>query len=234
MLDEEYSAPEFKMKKGSNNSQAWPFDAMASVYDAWFGAGGKTIFDIEVRAFRDILPFLPKPWLEVGVGSGRFAQALGIEMGVEPSIKMAEMARKRGIAVLLGIAEGEPFREHTFGTLFLIVTLCFVTSPLAVLKESYRILVPGGKLVLGLVLSDSPFGKFYEEKKKRGHRFYKYATFCNFAEVTRLLEQVGFSIERVIATLFQKPGEVKYAESPQEGFSSDAGFIIIVAGKSIN
>jgi hypothetical protein len=35
--------------------------------------------------------------LEVGVGTGRFAQALNIPYGVEPSRAMANLARKRGI-----------------------------------------------------------------------------------------------------------------------------------------
>jgi len=35
-----------------------------------------------------MLPNLPGPWLEIGIGSGRFAQALGIETGIDPSIKL--------------------------------------------------------------------------------------------------------------------------------------------------
>jgi SAM-dependent methyltransferase len=216
----------------ADNIRVWPFDAMASDYDAWFEEAGKAIFDIEVLGFQRVLPFLPKPWLEVGVGSGRFAQALGIELGLDPSVKVAEMARRRGTAVLLGTAEQMPFTDEAFGTLFVIVTICFVASPLEVLKESHRVLVPGGKVVLGLVLRDSPFGRFYEEKKKRGHRFYRYATFYSYAEVTRLLEETGFATERVISTLFQMPGKIEHMESPQDGFDSEAGFTIIVAGKS--
>ena len=56
-----------------------PFDDLALEYDAWFDKEGSLIFFIEVQAFMELLPILPKPWLEVGVGSGRFARALGIE-----------------------------------------------------------------------------------------------------------------------------------------------------------
>jgi len=59
------------------------FDNLALAYDAWFEGEGKLIFAIETRALQEVLPSLPKPWLEVGVGSGRFAQALGIETGVD-------------------------------------------------------------------------------------------------------------------------------------------------------
>jgi SAM-dependent methyltransferase len=178
-----------------------------------------------------LLPTLPKPWLEIGVGSGRFAQALGIETGVDPSTKLIEMARKRGINAFLGQGELEIFDEESFGTVFLIVTLCFLDSPLDVLREANRILMPGGKLVLGLVLKESPWGQFYQTKKTQGHRFYKHANFYRYDEVAKLLEQAGFSIERVISTLFQRPGEVRHAEDPREGYFSDAGFTIIMAGK---
>ncbi len=211
--------------------EASPFEHLASDYDAWFDGEGKLIFAIEVQAFQEVLPFLSKPWLEVGVGSGRFAQTLGIETGVDPSIKLLDMARGRGIMVFLGRGEQEPFVAESFGTVFFIVTLCFVDSPLAVLREAYRILQPEGKVVLGLVLAESPWGRFYESKKKQGHHFYQQATFYRYDEVVGLLGQAGFTVEKVMATLFQKPSEVEYMELPREDFSPDAGFTVIMAGK---
>jgi len=211
--------------------EASPFDYLASEYDAWFNGEGKLIFAIEVQAFQEVLSFLPKPWLEIGVGSGRFAQALGIETGVDPSAKLLNMARGRGIRVVLGRGEQEPFAAESFGTVFLIVTLCFVGSPLAVLGEAYRILPPGGKIVLGLVLRQSLWGKFFENKRKRGHPFYQHATFYRHDEVVELLGQVGFTGGKVISTLFQKPGKVEHMELPQKGFSPRAGFTVILAGK---
>jgi SAM-dependent methyltransferase len=214
-----------------HDSSVSPFDDLAPEYDAWFDKEGSLIFFIEVQAFRTLLPSLPKPWLEIGVGSGRFAQALGIETGVDPSIKLVEMARKRGINAFQGRGEEELFDEESFGTAFLIVTLCFLDLPLEVLKEVNRILMPGGKIVLGLVLKESPWGQFYQGKKAEGHRFYKFATFYSCDEVVRLLVQTGFFIEKVVSTLFQKPGEVRRLEEFKEGYSPDAGFTIIVAGK---
>ena len=231
MFSQEHLAPESKVGTRRSTTEVSPFDDLASAYNAWFDEEGKLIFAIEVPAFHEVLPSLPKPWLEIGVGSGRFAQALGIETGVDPSIKLLEMARKRGITTFLGRGEQELFDKGSFGTVFLIVTLCFVDSPLDVLKEAYRIMAPGGKIVLGLVLKESPWGKFYQQKKKQGHRFYKYATFYRYDEVAKLLEQSGFSIEQVISTLFQRPDKVKRMELPQRGYSSSAGFTVIVAGK---
>jgi SAM-dependent methyltransferase len=207
------------------------FNFLAPVYDAWFEARGKLIFAIEAQAFRAVLPLLLKPWLEIGVGSGRFAQALRIEIGLDPSVKLLKMARSRGISVFLGRGENSPFRNGSFGAVFLIVTLCFVDSPVEVLREAYRLLHREGKVVLGLVLRESPWGQCYQLKKGEGHRFYKHATFYSYDEVTVLLRQAGFVIERVLSTLFQKPGEVERMESLQEGFSTNAGFTVLLAGK---
>lgn len=215
----------------NENSIGLAFDNLASAYDDWFEKEGKLIFNIEVQAFQEVLALLPKPWLEIGVGSGRFAQALGIDIGVDPSIKLLEMAGKRGITVFLGRGERQIFSAASFGTVFLIVTLCFLDSPLDVLKETCRILRPDGKIVLGLVLKESPTGRFYEQKKKQGHRFYKYATFYGYDDVVKLLQRAGFSIEKVVSTLFQQPGKAKRMQLPRKGYSPNAGFTIIVAGK---
>jgi SAM-dependent methyltransferase len=178
-----------------------------------------------------LLPSLPKPWLEIGVGSGRFAQALGIETGIDSSIKLVKMARRRGVTAFLGKGEQETFDEESFGAVFLIVTLCFLDSPLDVLKEANRILIPGGKIVLGLVLKESPWGRFYQAKRAEGHRFYKYATFYRYDEIAKLLEQAGFVIEKTVSILFQQPGKVEHVEEPKEGYFPGAGFTIIVANK---
>ena len=216
------------------HSDSSPFDSLAMAYDAWFEEEGKLIFAIEVKALREVLALLPEPWLEVGVGSGRFAQALGIETGIDPSVRLLEMAQSRGITVFRVRGEEQFFNKETFGTVFLIVTLCFVDSPIAVLREARRILKPEGKIVLGLVLRESPWGKFYQSKKMEGHRFYKYATFYGYQEVQRLLTDSGFTVEKVISTLFQKPNEVKEMEAPRDGFFANAGFTIIMAKKKLS
>ena len=117
------------------------FDSMASQYDSWFEDKGELIFSIEIQALQQVLSPLPKPWLEIGVGSGRFAQALRIENGLDPSIELLKIAKNRGANAFLGRGEAAPFKNNTFGAVFLIVTLCFVDSPLKVLMETNRLLI---------------------------------------------------------------------------------------------
>lgn len=223
--------PSSDLATGFSPAETSVFDTFASDYDEWFEKDGKLIFAIEVQAFHEILASLPGPWVEIGVGSGRFAKALGIEIGLDPSANLLKMARKRGITTFLGRAEHQPFDTASVGTAFIILTFCFLRSPLEALRETFRVLKPEGKIVLGLVTKENPWGKFYEQEKKNGHRFYKKVTFYKFSEITTILGQSGFSIGQVLSTLFQEPGKVLYLESPKSGYSRDAGFVIIVAGK---
>ena len=215
-----------------SNSKIHAFDSLALAYDAWFEQEGELIFALEVEALKQVLPLLPKPWMEIGVGSGRFARALDVDVGLDSSIKLAEMTRDRGVSIFLGKGEEAPFKDNVFGAVFLIVTLCFVDSPERVLSEAARLLKGEGKLVLALVLKESPLGQFYQMKKGARHRFYRHATFFSYTEIAILLKQTGFSVEKVISTLFQNPGEVSYIEPPQQGFSQSAGFTVILASKA--
>ncbi|HEY7803855.1 MAG TPA: hypothetical protein VIC30_05410, partial [Orrella sp.] len=61
------------------------FDKHAADYDAWFDSPkGRALFELELKVLRALKPNTDS-WLEIGTGSGRFAQALGIEYGAEPS-----------------------------------------------------------------------------------------------------------------------------------------------------
>lgn len=209
-----------------------PFETLAQTYDAWFDGEGRLTFLNEVSAFQPLLGSLQKPWLEIGVGTGRFAQALGIESGIDPSSECVRMARDRGINAAEATGEDTHLHTGSIGAVFIITTLCFVKSPLAVLTETNRILVNGGDLVLGLILADSPWGKWYRQKKEEGQRLYRLATIYSYNEVSDLLDQIGFLIKSVRSTLFQPPGKVVRPENPVEGYFPEAGFTVLHARKT--
>ena len=53
------------------------FDQYADDYDRWFDSPeGKELFRVEVEAVRFLMRDVERPFLEVGVGTGRFAKAL--------------------------------------------------------------------------------------------------------------------------------------------------------------
>ena len=117
------------------------FDREATRYNTWFDSPeGTVLFRAEVETVRRLVIDLPGPWLEVGVGTGRFGQALGVSYGVDPAWGVLELARWRGIHVVQGRGEALPFLHRAVGSVLLIGTLCFA-DPLPLLREARRILV---------------------------------------------------------------------------------------------
>ena len=113
------------------------FDLYAEDYDRWFDTEeGRVIFEMEVEAVRPLIRDFRYPFIEIGVGSGRFAKELGIDFGIDPSSKLLEIAKSRGINVKKARGEKLPFSDESFGGVFILFTLCFVEIPERVLLES--------------------------------------------------------------------------------------------------
>jgi ubiquinone/menaquinone biosynthesis C-methylase UbiE len=207
------------------------FDDYAEQYDTWYDTPkGRAILDIEVACLRPLMELFRRPYLEVGVGTGRFAHALGIERGIDPSASALEAAGNRGIAVTTGVAEDIPIDDSTFGGVLTAFTLCFVTDPGRALAEIRRVLVQRGGLVLGLLPKGTPWANLYARRGAEGHPLYRSAHFYSVAEVEALLEGAGFRVVARRSTLFQPPGQPEYGpEEAVEGFADMAGFAGVAA-----
>jgi SAM-dependent methyltransferase len=83
-------------------------------------------------------------------------------------MELLKLAKQRGIHGVLGRAEALPFKSSSFDLVLMVVSVCFFEEPLRAFEEAHRVLKNDGYLVLGLVLSDSPWADFYKEKAKRG------------------------------------------------------------------
>ncbi len=219
--------------KGDTGEKARPFDTLHAQYDAWYKKEpGRSLFALEVDLLRRVMPEETALSLEVGVGSGRFAQALAVAFGVDPARSPLRLARERGIRVIQGTGEHLPFPAETFQTCLLVVTLCFVQDPLAVLREAFRVLRRGGVVVLGMVLKESPWGRVYRKQADDGHPFYSLATFYTALEVFEMLRQAGFGATEAFSTLFQPPGQPRYdLEDGKQGAHPNAGFTVFRAEK---
>ena len=176
-----------------------PFDTLTDHYDQWFEEHSR-VYEEELKAIKAVMPSFEKG-IEIGVGTGRFAAPLGIKTGVEPSAKMAAIARKRGITILEGIAEDLPIDDQSYDFVLMVTTICFVDSAEKALREIYRILKPGGSVIIGFVDKKTPLGRFYLEHQVES-RFYKTARFFSSEEVIELLQKSGFSDCVAVQTLF--------------------------------
>ena len=203
------------------------FDRYYKKYDAWYEKN-KFAYLSELEAIREVLPREGKG-LEVGVGTGRFAHALGIAMGIDPSKKMIDIAAERGVTVRRGFGEDLPFFEDSFDYVAIIITLCFVQNPQKVLSEAGRVLKKTGKIILGIIDKDSFLGEFYQTKKSV---FYKQANFFSIKDISELLKAAGFNKITYRQTLFNYPDKLNSIEKPQKSFGR-GGFVVIEAQKSL-
>ena len=210
-----------------NMKKIAPFEKHAKEYDAWFDEN-ELVYLSELEAVKSMLPD-SGTGIEIGVGTGRFAAPLGIKLGLEPSKSMASLARKRGIEVVEGMAESLPFEDSSFDFVLMVTVICFLDDVGKALSEAYRVLKPGGCIIIAFIDKNSPIGKMYEHRKNEDV-FYKEATFYSVDEVSDLLQQAGFKNLSFCQTVFQeetKPGEV---QKPQPGYGKGS-FVVVRAEK---
>jgi ubiquinone/menaquinone biosynthesis C-methylase UbiE len=171
---------------------AQAFDAIADAYDRWYDTPeGRAIFRAEVVCLRMLCKEFRGRWLEVGVGTGRFASALGVEEGIDPSPRMLDKAARRGIRTYLATAEDLPFQDGAFDGVLMALALCFVSDAERALRECARVLGPSGMLVIGMIPADGPWGRFYICKARKGHLVYSLARFRSASEIFAMAVGVG-------------------------------------------
>lgn len=205
--------------------RAEPFEQHTGRYDAWFERHDAAYVS-ELLALRPFVPLTGRG-LEIGVGSGRFAAPLGVQVGIDPSPAMLTLARAHGIAAVQGVAEALPFADHAFDHALVVTTLCFVDSAAMLLAQASRVLRPGGTLAIGFIDRDSELGRDYEARRAESV-FYRDARFHSAADVRRLLQAAGFAITAWAQTLTHRTADRRDIEPAQPGHGTGA-FAVVAA-----
>lgn len=202
-----------------------PFEEHPLRYDAWFDVH-RYVYESELRAVRMLLPERGGG-LEIGVGSGRFAEPLNVRFGIEPSSKMIEMARARGIEVIGGVAERLPLRNASLDFALMVTTICFLDDVNIALQEAYRVLRPPGSLIIGFVARESLVGQIYQ-KHKEENVFYRHAKFWSVGEIIASMETAGFHIHQFKQTIFVPVQEIHKPEPVKDGHGE--GSFVVISG----
>jgi len=166
--------------------------------------------------------------VEIGIGTGRFAEPLGVEIGVEPSSYMREVAQKRGIKVLDGVAEKLPLKNSIFSFVLMVTTICFVDDIDKSFEEAFRVLAKGGYFIIGLVDRNSPIGQIYFRHQK-SNVFYKEATFYSAEEVLEIMKKTGFDDFSFRQTIFHNLSKITKHETIKSGYGE--GSFVVIRGK---
>lgn len=191
---------------------------IARRYAPWFREEG-LLFQIEKKAFTPSLAFLPRPWRGLEI-EGREAQR---HPKNDRKQNFTPLPPKRRSGVLP--------RAGKIGAFFALVPPCLARDPKKSLKACHRFLRAEGRIAIGFIPRNSPWGQFCRRNKKRGSPFDRRVRFFSLEEVEQLLMGTGFSIQALFCTLFQPPGEVKTLEFPMKGYHPPAGFLVLIGEK---
>ena len=99
---------------------------------------------LERQRLAAVLPFVRGRLLDIGCGYNNLVQAYGSGIGVD-------VHPWNGIAVQIGDATLLPFPDNSFDTVTIIAALNHISNREAALKEAWRVLRPGGKLLITMI-----------------------------------------------------------------------------------
>ena len=203
-----------------------PFEIYTDQYEEWFEKN-QWVYEAELRAVKAMIP-AGGYGMEIGVGTGRFAEPLGIKVGVEPSKGMREIAQKREIQVLDGVAEELPFDDSRFDFVLMVTTVCFVDDINKALLEAHRVLSDGGFLIVGFIDRNSIMGKIYLDRQNE-NVFYKEATFFSANELMKIIDRSGFVDLTFNQTIFKTLTETTKNEPVKPGYGE--GSFVVIRGR---
>ncbi|MCD6443282.1 MAG: methyltransferase domain-containing protein [Thermotogae bacterium] len=179
------------------------FDRSAEKYDEWYESErGRRIDEIETNLIMSLLkPRKGERILDVGCGTGNYSIKLAklgcVVVGIDPSKDMINRALEKSIKLhlkdvsfKLGKAEELPFPDEDFDAVVSVTAIEFFDEVEKAVSEMFRVLKSGGRLVIGTINRESPWGKLYMEKGKNGHPIYSHARFLSMDELRRMCENV--------------------------------------------
>ncbi len=227
------------------------FDEYVEKYDSWF-LKNMIVLESEVAL---LAHFLKKPGhaLSVGCGSGLFEMLLQkdygivIEEGLEPSAAMAEIARKRGLKVQIGLAESMNYKQNEFDTVIFNGSPSYIKNLKQAFKEAYRVLKLRGQILVLDVPKESSYALLYNLAKVLKTwdtpilqgiipdnpypiEFVVEANWRTTHEKIKLLKEVGFENFSYAQTLTRHPlYSNTEKEEPIEGF--DRGDYVAICGQ---
>jgi ubiquinone/menaquinone biosynthesis C-methylase UbiE len=179
----------------------WFFDVWSRFYD-WPPVQWATYRPVHDAVLAALEPFRGGRILDIGCGTGRLSTRLHrihsrkTIIGCDFSAGMLERAaaRSRAVRWVRGDAARLPFRDHVFGAIVSTEAFHWFPDQPAALAELFRVLSPGGLLLVALVNTRFELSSNVVEAASRlfGEPFY----WPTVAEMRRRVEEAGFHVVR--------------------------------------
>lgn len=139
--------------------------------------------------------------LDVGCGDGfhlnllrKYGKQSWILEGIDMDKRAIDMAEKSGLKVHQGTVESIDLPPNSYDMAFTIQTIEHVEKPDEVLKGIYRLLKPGGRLVIVTDNTDSLDFKFFKKRHWGGYHFPRHWNLFNKKSMNKLAQKTGFTV----------------------------------------
>lgn len=195
-------------------------------YDRWYDQPtGAAAFAEELSCLRHLVTRPSDGWLEIGVGTGRFASALGIRRGVDASPVMVSRACSRGVDAVVGRMEAVPVADRSLNGVLMVTSAGYAVDLNIALQETSRILMPHGRLVLGEIMLDSPWGEACARKGQDEGSWFAHAHLRSSQNWLADLAAAGWTMVEARSGLFDQPNMTPTECPSRSGVVPGAGFI---------
>lgn len=189
----------------------------AHTYARWRATRlGKITERVETNVVFDLAgPLRGKRVLDVGTGDGNYAiesaKRSAIVTALDLEQEMLDVAHARAascevdMTLRLGRAEALPFEDASFDVVIAVTVLCFVPDAQRAVREMARVLVPGGRVVLGEL---GRFSLWAAERRVRGWlgaSTWRRARFWSRGELEALAQDAGLRAATVRGSVFFPP-----------------------------
>ncbi len=173
------------------------FDRIADRYDDWYRTRtGRYVDRTEKWLVFSMLRTKSGKALDLGCGTGNYTLELkrrGFDViGLDASEGMLRIARSKGLNCIKGNAYSLPFPDESFDLVLSVTMFEFIHEPEKVLAEIYRVLKPGGEVLIGTMNGRSLWFLFKRLKSLFTETAYRYARFYTPGELEALLRGAGF------------------------------------------
>ncbi|PMP66416.1 MAG: ubiquinone biosynthesis protein UbiE [Thermodesulfobacterium geofontis] len=175
------------------------FDKIAKVYDNWYKTKtGIYVDKTEKTLIFSLLKTKGGLSLDLGCGTGNYTIELYKRsfkvVGLDSSKEMLKVAKEKSLEILFikGDAYFLPFKDKVFDFVLSITMFEFIKEPFKVVKEIYRVLKPGGEVIVGTMNEKSLWFLFKKIKSFFIETAYRYARFYTPKELENLFKIAGF------------------------------------------
>lgn len=193
-------------------------------YDRWIDQY-PAVFESKLLAIKAVWPCGEKlVSVEIGTVSGRLAGALCIHEGLQTATGLETPAGEIPVATIPGLAEDLPYENEQADVILMNGCISQVKDVPRALNEAYRVLKPGGMLVLSFIDRSSLLASHYETHLSQG-AFLPYTHLYTADEVKALLSDAGFQQPDFFQTLFGSLHTITGVQQPRPGYG-EGSFIV--------